>query len=95
MKKTAIVTGSSRGIGFAIAKQLGLDGYNIVMVATGPQEKNQAALDELNPKLTDLKHIRYNYDVLERDSAPNSHQHATPKDHHFDEHAVHHDDESR
>lgn len=29
MKKTAIVTGSSRGIGFAIAKQLGLDGYNI------------------------------------------------------------------
>ncbi len=47
MKKTAIVTGSSRGIGFAIAKQLGLDGYNIVMVATGPQEKNQPALDTL------------------------------------------------
>ena len=39
MKKTAIVTGSSRGIGLAIATQLGLDGYNIVMVATGPQEK--------------------------------------------------------
>ncbi len=47
MKKTAIVTGSSRGIGLAIARQLGLDGCNIVMVATGPQEKNQAALDEL------------------------------------------------
>ena len=45
MKKTAIVTGSSRGIGFAIARQLGLDGYNIVMVATGAQDKNQAALD--------------------------------------------------
>lgn len=59
------------------------------------KENDQAALDELKPKLTDLKHIRYNYDVLERDSAPNSHQHATPKDHHFDEHAVHHDDESR
>ena len=47
MKKTAIVTGSSRGIGFAIAKQLGLDGFNIVMVATGPQGHNQAALDSL------------------------------------------------
>lgn len=47
MKKTAVVTGSSRGIGFAIARQLGLDGCNIVMVATGPQQANQAALDEL------------------------------------------------
>ena len=59
------------------------------------KENDQAALDELKPKLTDLKHIRYNYDVLERDSAPNSHQHATPKDHHYDEHGTDHDDESR
>ena len=59
------------------------------------KEDDQAALDELKPKLTDLKHIRYNYEILERDSAPNSHQHVIPKDHHFDEHAVHHDDESR
>ena len=47
MKKTAIVTGSSRGIGFAIARQLGLDGCNVLIVATGPQERNQAALEEL------------------------------------------------
>ena len=33
-------------------------------------------LTELKPKLTDLKHIRYNYDILERDAAP--------KDHHVD-----------
>ena len=59
------------------------------------KENEQAALDELKPKLTDLKHIRYNYDVLKRDSAPNSNQHVIPKDHHFDEHAPHHDDESR
>ena len=59
------------------------------------KENDQAALDELKPKLTDLKHIRYNYDVLERDSAPNSNQHVIPKDHHYDEHASLHDDEFR
>ena len=58
MKKTAIVTGSSRGIGFAIARQLGLDGYNIVMVATGPQEKNQAALDTLRELGIDCANTR-------------------------------------
>lgn len=47
MKKTAIVTGSSRGIGFAIARQLGKDGFNIVMVATGDREKNREAIEEL------------------------------------------------
>ena len=59
------------------------------------KESDQAVLNELKPKLSDLKHIRYNYDVLERDGAPNSNQHVIPKDHHFDEHAPHHDDESR
>ena len=59
------------------------------------KENDQAALDKLKPKLTDLKHIRYNYEILERDSAPNSHQHVIPKDHHYDEHAADHDDESR
>ena len=59
------------------------------------KESDQAVLNELKPKLSDLKHIRYNYEILERDSTPNSHQHVIPKDHHSDEHAVHHDDESR
>ena len=59
------------------------------------KESDQAVLNELKPKLSDLKHIRYNYEILERDSAPNSHQHVIPKDHHYDEHGTDHDDESR
>lgn len=59
------------------------------------KENDQAALYKLKPKLTDLKHIRYNYEILERDSAPNDNQHVILKDHHYDEHAPHHDDESR
>ncbi|GHU80082.1 3-ketoacyl-ACP reductase [Clostridia bacterium] len=37
MKETAIVTGGSRGIGFAIAKQLSDDGFNVVIMATGAE----------------------------------------------------------
>lgn len=33
-QETAIITGGSRGIGLAIAKQLGVDGYNIVIMGT-------------------------------------------------------------
>lgn len=60
MKKTAIVTGSSRGIGLAIARQLGRDGYNIVMVATGPQEKNQAAIDSLTAEEIPVHYVQAN-----------------------------------
>ena len=59
------------------------------------KENDQAALDKLKPKLTDLKHIRYNYEILERDAAPNSNQHVIPKDPHCNEYTTHHDDESR
>lgn len=50
MKKTAIVTGASRGIGYAIATRLGLDGCNVVLLATGAQERYQDALDQLTRK---------------------------------------------
>ena len=47
MKKTAIVTGGSRGIGYAVAKQLGLDGCQVVIFSLEKQESCQEALDEL------------------------------------------------
>lgn len=50
IQKTAIVTGGSRGIGFAIAKQLGQDGFAVVILATGDRERyaeNFNILDEL------------------------------------------------
>ena len=37
------------------------------------KEKDQAVFDELKPQLTNLKHVRYNYEILERDVAPNDH----------------------
>ena len=44
------------------------------------QAKNEkASLAELKPKLTDLKHIRYNYDVLERDVLPETKSHTREK----------------
>lgn len=47
MKKTAIVTGGGRGIGYAIASQLGEDGYNIVIMGRNLQENYQESLDAL------------------------------------------------
>lgn len=58
MNKTAIVTGSSRGIGFATAKQLCSEGYNLVMVATGTKEKNAAAIAELEELGTGVHYVQ-------------------------------------
>ena len=58
MTKTAIVTGSSRGIGFATAKQLCSEGYNLVMVATGTKEKNAAAVEELEALGTKVLYVQ-------------------------------------
>lgn len=45
MKQTAIVTGGTRGIGLAIARQLGLDGFNVVAVGTKPADQATGCLE--------------------------------------------------
>lgn len=56
MKKTAIVTGGSRGIGFGISQQLGRDGFNVVIFASSPKEKSAENLKQL-----DEEGIPYHY----------------------------------
>lgn len=65
MKKTAVVTGSSRGIGFAIAEQLGRDGFNIVMVATGSKEKNRDAVEKLEKEGISVGYVQANIALQE------------------------------
>lgn len=65
MKKTAIITGGSRGIGFAIARKLGQDGFQLAVVATGAQEKNQENLDLLTQDGSPWIYIQANIGVQE------------------------------
>ena len=58
MKKTAIVTGGSRGIGFAISTQLGKDGYNIVILGRNPEEKYRENLDSLKDQGITYLYVR-------------------------------------
>ncbi|MBT9775186.1 3-ketoacyl-ACP reductase [Clostridium sp. MCC353] len=65
MKRTAIVTGGSRGIGYAIAKQLGLDGCQVVVMATGEQKNYREALEHLTSLGIDWHYVRGSVDDRE------------------------------
>ena len=47
-KKTAIVTGGSRGIGFAVARQLASEGYNVAVLDVNALEDYRENFDELD-----------------------------------------------
>ncbi len=65
MKKTAIVTGASRGIGYAIAKRLGMEGCQVVLFATGQQAKYNNALEELSAQGIDWYYVQGSVDSSE------------------------------
>ena len=46
MKKTAVITGGSRGIGFAISLRLAKDGFNVALVGT---RREQDCIESLKP----------------------------------------------
>lgn len=60
MKKTAIVTGASRGIGFAVARRLGRDGFRVVIFATTPEEKNKENMQLLREDGTEYLYVQGN-----------------------------------
>ncbi|NLE14559.1 MAG: 3-ketoacyl-ACP reductase [Spirochaetales bacterium] len=45
LRKTAIITGGSRGIGLAISQRLGLDGYNLVVFSRKENSECREVLD--------------------------------------------------
>ncbi len=58
MKQTAIVTGGSRGIGLAVAKQLAQDGFNVVVTARSPIEQSKEGLAQLAAITPDYMYIQ-------------------------------------
>lgn len=47
MKKTAVITGGSRGIGYGIARRLGRDGFQVVLAARGNLVDQREKFDAL------------------------------------------------
>ena len=58
VKKVALITGASRGIGFAIARRLGLDGFRLALVATSDKERNRDNLDILTAAKSEWIYIQ-------------------------------------
>src|SRR5436305_11565368 len=57
--RAAIVTGASSGIGLAIARLLGEEGYGLTIASRRP-EKLEAALSELTGTGNDVQHVAGN-----------------------------------
>ncbi len=65
MKKTALITGGSRGIGFGIAKALAKEGYNLAINGVRDEENAAEALDELRKLGADVLYCQGSIAVAE------------------------------
>lgn len=78
-KKVAIVTGSSRGIGAAIAKRLAFDGFAVVVNYAGNRDKAEEVVNEIQAPGGDAiavqgdvanpKDVEYLFDMAEQEYA--------------------------
>lgn len=64
MKKTAMVTGANKGIGFEIVKQLGEAGWKVILGARSV-ERGEAAVSELTSKGLDVEFLQIDMGNLE------------------------------
>ena len=58
MKKSAIVTGGSRGIGLGIVRQLAKDGYSVVILSVNFSEKYKKTFDQLTAEGVDYLYVK-------------------------------------
>ncbi|MBX2924484.1 MAG: 3-ketoacyl-ACP reductase [Chitinophagaceae bacterium] len=58
MKRVALITGGTRGIGFGIATQLAKEGFNLAVNGTRPEEAVQTAVEELKALGAEVMYCR-------------------------------------
>lgn len=60
MKKTALITGGTRGIGLGIARQLAAEGWSLALNGMRPEKAAAATLDELRERGAEVLYCRGN-----------------------------------
>lgn len=76
MRKTALITGGSTGIGLAIAREFAVDGYDLFIISLDENELNRAKI-LLSRDFPKIKTYLYCVDLSESDAPKRIHAYAT------------------